>query len=299
MNIQEMKDILSDTELVSPLEDCSELGIIINIIKIKKYKVIIYGGGVYGELTVKYLSKYRIDVEYIIDADSAKCGSYIENIKVIDLFGAKKIFNNYTEKYIAFISMNKKLYEQCCKDVENFLNKIGVKGYYFEEIWSRVRVSNYVKNPLQYTNDFLYVYNLLMDTESKNTLLEFIRCFLKNDSWILPEHMCSDKYWGCDFEGKDELYTHLEHETWLNCGSCMGDTIFNYLGKGYKFEKIYAIEGDDKNFLKLQKNIELLEELKENIELIHRYVGEEDECLNIEVFFKNKKITLIDRKSVV
>ena len=29
MNIQEMKDILSDTELVSPLEDCSELGIMV------------------------------------------------------------------------------------------------------------------------------------------------------------------------------------------------------------------------------------------------------------------------------
>lgn len=294
MNIREMQDILADTDIASPLEDCTELGIILNLIKIKHRRTVIYGGGLYGRLTIRYLKKYGIDVEYIIDADVTKCGSYVENIKIISLYEAKALLKDCAENYIVLISLSGSIYGQYHEDIERFLNGIGVKGYYFDEIWRRVRASNYVENPVQYAEDFLAVFDCLADIESKDTLMEFIRCFLKNDSWILPEHMCTDKYWGCNLEGRDELYTHLEREVWLNCGSCIGDTIFNYLGKGYCFEKIYAVEGDDNNFLKLKKNLELLGKVSDNIEVFHQYIGEKEDYFNIKTFFDNRKITLIN-----
>ena len=294
MNIREMKVILADTDIASPLEDCTELGITLNLIKIKHQRAVVYGGGLYGRLTIRYLQKYGIDVECIIDADTTKCGSYIENIKIISLYEAKALLKNRTENYIVFISLSEGIYEQHHEDIERYLGEIGVERFYFDEIWRRVRASNYVENPVQYAEDFLFVFDCLADIESKDTLMELIRCFLKNDSWILPEHMCTDKYWGCDWEGKDELYTHLEKEVWLNCGSCIGDTIFNYLGKGYYFEKIYAVEGDESNFSKLKKNLERLGKISDNIEVFHQYIGEKEEDFNIKTFFDNRKITLIN-----
>ena len=179
-------------------------------------------------------------------------------------------------------------------DIESFLDGLGILHFWFENIWVRTFKSYYVQNPVQYAEDFLWAYNFLADSESKETLLEFIRCSLKNDSWILPEHMCIDKYWGCDFEGKDVLYRHLDDEIWLNCGSCKGDTIFNYLGKGYRFKKIYAVEGSNNAFGELYENIQLLEGIKENIELINMYIGNENGQLCMNDFFHDKEVTLIN-----
>lgn len=293
MDIVQMKNFLEDDVIVSPIEDCTQLGIIINLIKIKKKKTIIYGGGLTGCLTVKYLKKYGVDVEYVIDADITKTGNYIGGVEIIGLDDAtKRIIRR--EQYISFISLSKDNYDKYHNKVEKFLSGLGVQYYYFENIWNRTFKSYYVKNPIQYADDFTWIYNLLSDTESREALLEFIRCSLKNDSWLLPEHICTDKYWGCDIEGKDSLYKHLDNEIWLNCGSCMGDTIFNYLGKGYHYEKIYAVEGNDNNFEKLKENIRLLGEANKDIELINGYIGDAEGQLCMDKFFENRKVTLIN-----
>ena len=91
MNTEQMKKILEDEDIVSPMEDCTQLGIIINFIKYKKKKVILYGGGQMGRLTVKYLKKYGMNVDYIIDIDTEKSGTYIENVKIIDLESANRL----------------------------------------------------------------------------------------------------------------------------------------------------------------------------------------------------------------
>ncbi len=293
MDVVQMENLLKDEVIVSPIEDCTLLGIIINLTKIKKQKIIIYGGGLMGEVTVRYLKMYGADVEYIIDADPAKTGSYIEGVEIIGLDDAgKKAINK--RKYVSFIALSRELYDKFYIEIESYLTGLGISYYYFEDIWKRAFRSYWIKNPVQYAEDFTWIYNLLSDAESKETLMEFIRCTIKNDSWLLPEHMCIYKYWGCDREGQDVLYQHLDNEIWLNCGSFIGDTIFNYLGKGYRYEKIYAVEGDRDNFAQLQENIGRLQKYNEGIELINQYIGDAEGQLCMNEFFKNRSVTLIN-----
>lgn len=293
MDLNQMKEILGDNNMVSPIEDCTQLGIIINLIKIKQKKTVVYGAGMMGGLTVKYLRKYRVDVEYVIDADIGKTGSYIENVRIIGLDETVKLGIS-GDSYISFIALHRDNYNKYHIDIESFLDGLGILHFYFENIWSSTFKSYYVQEPVQYAEEFLWTYNLLEDSESKEALMEFIRCSLKNDSWLLPEHMCIDKYWGCDFEGKDILYRHLDDEIWLNCGSCKGDTIFNYLGKGYRFKTIYAVEGSNNLFGELCENIQLLEGINENIELINMYIGNAEGQLCMNDFFHNRRVTLIN-----
>lgn len=293
MNIVQLNDLLKDKEIVSPIEDCTQLGIVINLIKIKGQKTIIYGGGLMGEITVRYLKTYGVDVEYIIDADPAKTGSHIEGVEIISLDdAAKRIIR--AEDHISFIALSRELYDKFHTEIEKYLSDLGVQYYYFEDIWKRAFRSYWIRNPMQYEDDFKCIYNLLSDTESQNTWMEFIRCSVKNDSWLLPEHMCIYKYWGCDMDGKDDLYQHLDNEIWLNCGSCIGDTIFNYLGRGYHYETIYAVEGDSAHFVKLQENIGLLEDYGGGIELINQYIGDAEGQLCMDDFFQNRRVTLMN-----
>lgn len=293
MNVAQMENLLKDEVVVSPIEDCTLLGITINLAKIKKLKIMIYGGGLKGEMTVRYLKIYGADVKYIIDADPAKKGSYIEGVEIIGLDDVEKRAVNRKE-YISFIALGRELYDKFHVEIENYLAGLEIRYYYFEDIWKRAFRSYWVRNPVQYAEDFTWIYHLLSDAESKETLTEFIRCTVKNDSWLLPEHMCIYKYWGCDMQGKDALYQHLDDEIWLNCGSCIGDTIFNYLGRGYRYEKIYAVEGEREHFVQLQENIGRLQEYGEGIELINQYIGDGEGQLCMNDFFKDRRVTLIN-----
>ena len=212
MNTEQMKKILEDEDIVSPMEDCTQLGIIINFIKYKKKKVILYGGGQMGRLTVKYLKKYGMNVDYIIDIDTEKSGTYIENVKIIDLESAKRQIVN-GEQYLSFITLGRNYYDQYHISIEKFLDELEIPHYYFEDIWNRIFRSYCVIDPVQYADDFSRIYNLMTDLESKETLLEFIRCSLKNDSWLNLEHMCTDKYWGCDMEGRDVIRLYIREKS--------------------------------------------------------------------------------------
>ena len=133
----------------------------------------------------------------------------------------------------------------------------------------------------------------LEDKESRDVLQEWIRCWLQADLYCLPEHPFRFKYWGCDFEGNDVLYTHLDNEVFVNCGSNIGDTIFWYLAKNYSFDEIHAYEGDGEIFKKLEKNISLLDkDMQKKIILHKEYIGRKKD--EVDTQFKGKRITLIN-----
>ena len=111
MDINQMKRILEDENMVSPIEDCSQLGITINLIKIKQKKTVVYGAGRMGGLTIKYLRKYKVDVEYVIDADIEKTGSYVENVKIIGLDDVVKLGIS-GDPYISLIALDRNNYNK-------------------------------------------------------------------------------------------------------------------------------------------------------------------------------------------
>ena len=125
---------------------------------------------------------------------------------------------------------------------------------------------------------------ILADEESKSTLSEILRCSAGNDVYRRIEGKQEDKYWDC--------YKHRLDENWINCGSAEGDTILKYIGKGWKYRKIYAFESNPQAFSRLQTNID--QSNLEGIQMINEYIGLKDGGVSIDDRFKETPISLIN-----
>lgn len=128
---------------------------------------------------------------------------------------------------------------------------------------------------------------VLGDDLSRDTLYEIIRCSADNDFFRIKEGNQDEKYFEC--------FEHLDDEVWVNCGSAVGDTVLKYVGRGYKFEKIYAYEGGQNIFKGLEEIIgRLPEKTKAKIELRNNYIGldHSDNCF--DKIFADKRVTFIN-----
>lgn len=143
---------------------------------------------------------------------------------------------------------------------------------------------------LYYTNNtdkLREVSEFLDDDISRSTLKELVRVFATNGIYRLPEYTGRTKYFDC--------YEHKEDEIWVNCGSCEGDTIFNYLSADYSFSKILAIEGDKDLFSRLEKNISFLpEETKKKIRPLNYFIGGDNDKNNFDQFFAHIPVSMIN-----
>lgn len=166
------------------------------------------------------------------------------------------------------------------------------------EILDKTAVSLYLPNYrerceltyLYYSSDCKYlafIENVLGDNYSKKVLNELMRVAAENDLWKLAEDESSKKYFEC--------YRHLDDEVWVNCGSCSGDTIINFISGKYNFSKIFAVEGDKTMFANLLRTLEKLpEELRKNIRDLNYFIGLDDSEKNFDNLFKYTPVSLIN-----
>lgn len=132
-----------------------------------------------------------------------------------------------------------------------------------------------------------YIIDHINDDASKATLLELIRVAAENDIYRLPEHHQAMKYFEC--------FRHLPNEVWVNCGSCYGDTIFNYLSNGFIFSKIFAIEGSERFFGQMQRNMARLpEDVRRRIKTLNYFIGMENTERSFDQLFKHVPISFIN-----
>lgn len=283
---------LSELKVVDKNELCNQDAIILNLIKIKGYQVIIYGAGAAGYSVSRQLDMYGIKVNLFIDKDIKKCTKNIRNIEVIHIGQAAHYLKSFN-KYFFIIAVD--AYSSDCKlreEIDKFIQSTEAVGAYQLKFFPRAfeKFDDYI---LKHEDEIAWLQGILADKESRITLNEWIRVLLQADSYLLEEHKDRYKYWGCDFQGKDELYRHLANEVFVNCGSCNGDTIFKYIAKGYPFERIYAYEGNEKVFERLKNNIELLDvQCRNKIELHNEYIGKENE--QFREYLTNRRVTLIN-----
>lgn len=128
---------------------------------------------------------------------------------------------------------------------------------------------------------------LLSDDISKATLQEIVRVFATNGIYTLKEYTRVTKYFDC--------YRHKDDELWVNCGSCDGDTIFNYFSAGYGFTKILAIEGNKDAFGRLEKNMSRLpEETKRKIRTLNYFIGGDNDENTFDRLFAHVPVSLIN-----
>lgn len=289
-----LREVVMEEKLVDGIEDATEASILVNLARVNKGSIVIYGAGQMGACIARWLLFHKIIPAYFIDTDENKKGMYIENIEVRHTsdIGTERKENCY-------VTIGFRLYETNRKEKEKIDGFLIEHGFSQNNIFYMASLNTSMLCRRKYYVDHIaemeWLQEQLEDKESKATLMELIRSISQNDAYLLPEHKYDDKYWGCDFEGNDNIYTHLKDEHFVNCGSYTGDTIFKFLGKGYPFSKIYAIEGDKEMYGRLNKNIGRLNtNIRKKIILRNCYIGMEDEENKFDNLFKNERVTLIN-----
>lgn len=169
--------------------------------------------------------------------------------------------------------------------------KCGIEDYIYPYEYEKMPKHNiefitYFKNRKK---DILNIIDLLEDEESVNTYCEYIRAMANLDFYRLEQLPTFYKY----FDKK--LYKHLEDESFVNCGSSNGDSIFYFLENFESFQKIYAIDSDKKRMRRMKQNIKVLpKEQQEKIEGFNITIGDKIEEHKLDNILQNKKITLIN-----
>ena len=206
--------------------------------------VVVYGMGNAAERIIKILDENGISVADIFASDEFVRGHSFLGYKVLK-------YSEVCEKYddfnvvLAFATHIKEVLdriENINKEHTVFAPDIPVAGgglftrEYFE------------KNRKRFEN----IYNLLADEESKRVYQNVISFKISGKV---------DYLYKCNEYAKNKIYSEIlkltDNETIVDAGAYDGDTIREFTGfTGGKYNKIYALEPDAKNFKKLTRNTE-------------------------------------------
>ena len=252
------------------------------------YKIFIYAAGNYGRIVGKYLEDViKLDYDFYIDKEPKTKRMNDKPVYGRDYFD----YNN--GKYIAFVST---------KAVNNYRDSIEIYNF-FDEINVELVINimplidNLIKEPfytyiVQNKNEFINSYNIFKDDVSKETFYYYIKGILTGEGYKGPVFEEEDKY----FKAGNINFINIDDDfVWINCGSAAGDTIFNFLNNYSNFKKIYAVEGDRNNCIKLEKYISFLpNDIGKKISIVKKFVGIENHDIKIDDIVESEKVSLIN-----
>lgn len=259
-------------------------GIICPLIKMNAWEVYIYGGGTHIEALVLYLWNLGIEVKGIFDCDPDKEGKKVLD-KVPVIYPYKVVQKHDLEK--TFVIVDTAYFygiEQC--EIVRLLSGLGITRFYAlsesekveirakAHLWADVGRIEYYRMHL---GELENVYNLLYDDRSREIMLEFIRTYIEFGTYRLKQCNSNLKYfYGQNADGSmEEIYSHLEDEVWINCGSNNGDNIFWFFANGLKARTIYAYEADPKIYAQLIKNLGYLpENYRSKVRPVNAYIDD-------------------------
>lgn len=275
-------------------------GIICPLIKLNQWDVLIYGGGEDVSAIVLYFLNLGIRIKAIFDCDAKKDGSMIlGEVPVLNPYKITEPFDS--EKTIVIVNT------WYFKEIEQYeilslFSDLNIKMFYnltdYEKnelkadthIWTeKGRIQYYY----EHYDDLQVTYQMLYDLRSKKIMLEFIRTYMECDTYRLDQCSGDVKYFygQCDGRSKEEIYTHLENEVWVNAGACIGDNIFWYFANGLNAKAIYAYESNMGTYTRLTKNMEYLpEKYSEKVFLINEFINSKTDWDKLN----GEKITLIN-----
>lgn len=251
-------------------------------LKLQNKNLILYGAGKVGFITLIWLRMEDIQVDFIVDKDENKKGKNLLGIPIIDLHQFEKklecgrkytlfstILDNHTKKY---------LYNMGVEEI--------IDVYYPEFHSNPSDISElYIYNSYY---EFLEIFNLLKDYQSKEILCESLRCRLYDDVYRLFSEPSREKYFG------KGIFKPDEEEVLLCLGGYNGDTLFYFLDKYTNFEKVILFEPETMGELDNNLNI-LPQEIKKKIELVDYYAADFSGGKNIKIddWVGENKVSLI------
>lgn len=271
-------------------------GIVCPCILMNALDTYIYGAGKNISSAITYFEGLGINISAVFDIDKSKCGEKIlGRVPVVNSY--ELVDNFYSSNSIVLINT------YAFFGIDQFtiiseMQRIGI-GYFYDmqpEEKDTIKMKPHFPtdfNRVDYYNSHIdeleNTYENLYDDISKSHMAEFIRTFISHGSFSISQ--CDGQYKYFSTDKNHSIYTHLEDEVWINCGSNIGDTLFWYYANGYHAKKVYAFEGDKSIFGVLERNMRFLpNDYLKNIELINEYI---DETTEWEKAVK-EKVTLIN-----
>lgn len=204
--------------------------------------VVIYGMGNGAEKIISVLKEYGVEVADIFASDEFVRGHSFLGYKVLK-------YSEVCEKYDDF-----NIVLAFATHLDDMLQKIKIMNEEHSVFAPDVPVAGdgiFTRKYFDENKDkFEYIYNKLADEESKKVYEDIINFKISGKVKYLYN---STTY------NKNDIYQDIlklnDHETIVDMGAYDGDTIREFTAyTGQKYNHIYALEPDEKNYKKLTKN---------------------------------------------
>lgn len=239
-------------------------------------EIYIYGSGKASKTLKKILINYNIKFnKYLNEKDFINLKNLSKRIILNNSYKIRGNKNNF------YTQNKKKIVDVDVHFYNNFLN-------YKEYI-----IRNYSK--------FLKLFDNLQDNKSKKLLISFIKVKLSNNYSYIKNHNFKDQYY--------LKKNGIKFDNIIDVGGYDGDTLKFFLEKKFKFKKYFIFEPDFKNYRKLKKNVESINNPNifmfnfaagnQNGEIFFHSLGNSKSKVEPNKNFKTKKIKIVKLDSAI
>lgn len=293
MDIQVLEEVLNSRTFCE-YELIQEASVIHYLANKRDYNIVVYGGGSRGRIVIRWLRTEGVEPLCVIDKDTSKDQCILDGIPICT---PESFLTKETQKKL-FAVIATTAFQNGLGNIEiiETLNKLGIHDYmspYQADNGFPSYGTKWINWYLNHKEELLKACSLMADQESVENFAEHVRVKLQHSHWKKKQLSPKDKYWGTEND-KNDLYTHVTDECILDCGSSVGDSIIKYLDKGFRFEKIYAVEGSADAVNRMNTLFRYIpKEERDKIESLNMYIGTEDGDTSLDAMFMDKKITLI------
>ena len=218
-----------------------------NLQKTRK-PILLYGMGNGADMIIKILESYSISYDDTFASDGFVRGHSFHGKRVLSFSEAK-------EKYGDFVIIV--TFAVHDEPTMNFISQLSDSFELYAPTVSVVDGSPFDLDFFKENDDYFHkAYEMLSDEKSKSDYLDILRFKLSGDvKYLIKTHSEKMKLY-------DEVLPLSDNETIMDLGAYDGDTVREFLTvTNGKYNKIFALEPDEKNFRKLERKTEGLENL--------------------------------------
>ena len=210
--------------------------------------ILLYGMGNGADMIIKVLESYGITYEDTFASDGFVRGHSFHGKRVLSFSEAKEKYGDFVIIVTFAVHDDKTM---------NFISELSDKFELYAPTVSVVDGSPFTYEFfLENEDNFRKAYEMLCDDKSKEDYLDILRFKLSGDvKYLIKAHSEKMKLY-------DDVLPLSDNESIVDLGAYDGDTIREFLAvTDGKYKNIIALEPDEKNFRKLERKTEGLENL--------------------------------------
>lgn len=212
-------------------------------LKSESRPILLYGMGNGADMIIERLNSFGIEYKDVYASDEFVRGHYFHGKKVLKYSEAEEKYGNFVSLMTFAVKDDKtinRVYEMSKKQpLYSLTVPVAGDGLFTKE---------FVKDNEE---KFDKAFSMLADDKSRETYINLLNFKISGKlEYLIPS-----------FSEKHEVYENIlkpdKDEIIADLGAYNGDTVEEFLNATHgKTQKIYALEPDKKNFLKLQRNTE-------------------------------------------